>query len=140
MKKFLIILSVIVSLCLAVNANDDRFIEALKNCSHYTDSGSVNVSGVNAVTTKSISGWQNEKCIYKENLKMNGTNMNVSCHFSKPQIKEITSVADAYFLTQKYSATETDLSSLDAVKNNPLVNVFNKYLQDPSVCQITGME
>jgi len=140
MKKILTSIILVFCLTLIVKASNDMFIEALRNCSNYHDSGTVNVDGMNIVTTKSVSGWNNDKCTYKEKINMNGTDVTIACKFSRPQIKEIVSVADAYFLTQKYSGEQTDTSSLDAVKNNPITNVFNKYLQDPSVCEMSGLQ
>ena len=139
MKKFLVIISIL-CVSLMVKASDDKFINALRNCSNYTDSGTINADGISASSTKQILGWNNHKCTYKENINMNGINANITCRFTKSQINEITSVADAYFLTLKYSKEKPDTSSLDAVKNNPLTNVFNKYVQDPSVCEINGLQ
>ena len=139
MKKILVFISVL-CICLMVKASDDVFINALRTCSNFRDSGTVNTEGVSAKTTKQITGWHDGKCTYKENIKMNGLNINMTCHFTKAQIQEITSVADAYYLTLKYSQEQTDLSSPDAAKNNPLANVFNKYLQDQSVCEMNGLQ
>jgi len=133
MKKILASIVLIFCLTLIAKAGDDKFIDALRNCSYYHDSGTVNIQ-------ESISGWNNDKCTYRENVKLNGADMNITCKFTKPQIKEITSVVDAYFLTLKYSGEETDTSSFDAVKNNPVTNVFNKYLQDSSVCTFDGLQ
>ena len=120
--------------------SDDKFINALRNCSSYKESGTINVQGISAQSSKSILGWNNDKCTYKENLVISGMNTNVTCHFSRPQIKEISDVADAYFLTLKYSNENVDTSSVEAAQNTPLAHVFNKYLQDPQVCTISGME
>ena len=139
MKKILVIIFVL-CICITVKASEDKFINALKTCSGFTDSGTINTDGISATSTKQILGWHNNKCTYKENISMNGINVNIACHFTKSQIKEITSVADAYFLTLKYSGEQADTSSLDAVKNNPLTNVFNKYIQDQSVCEISGLQ
>ena len=140
MKKILASIILVFCITLIAKAGEDQFINALRNCSKYHDSGIVDIQGISVETTKSISGWNNDKCTYKENIKMNDTNMAIVCKFSGPQIKEISSVADAYFLTLKYSGEKTDTSSLDAVKNNPITNVFNKYLQDPSVCSFDGLQ
>ena len=56
------------------------------------------------------------------------------------KLKEIVSVADAYYLTQKYTHEEVDTSSLESIKNNPIAQVLSKYLQDPSVCTMEGIE
>ena len=139
MKKVLVLLSIL-CIGLMVKASDDKFINALRTCSAFSDSGTVNAEGISAKTTKQITGWHDGKCTYKENVNISGMNVNMTCRFSKPQIQEITSVADAYYLTLKYSHENVDTSSLDAVKNNPLANVLNKYLQDQSVCEMSGLK
>ena len=141
MKKFFIAL-IVVGICLAVYAKnqDDKFINALRNCSSYRDSGQVNTDGITALSTKEIIGWNDGRCVYRENINLNGANVNIRCNFSKAQLNEITSVADAYFLTLKYSQQSIDTSSIDAIKNNPLANVFNKYIQDPNVCSVGGLQ
>lgn len=141
MKKFLIT-SMVICICIAVYAKsqDDKFINALRNCSSYRESGNVNTDGVTAKSTKMIAGWQDGKCAYREAINLNGVNVNIKCNFSKAQIHEITSVADAYLLTLQYSGDNIDTSSADAIKNNPLANVFNKYIQDPSVCELSGLQ
>lgn len=140
MKKILATIFFI-SICIAVCAKtqDDKFINALRTCSSYKDSGNINTEGITANSIKEISGWQDNKCIYKEAVNMNGFNINIKCGFSQQQINEIISVADAYYLTLRYSNEQIDTSSLDAVKNNPLANVFNKYVQNPEVCSISGL-
>ena len=137
MKKLLIAISII-CICIAVYAKtqDDKFINALRDCSPYRDSGNINSDGINAQSTKEITGWNNGKCTYKEAINLNGANVNIKCNFSKSQIEEITSVADAYYLTLQYSKENVDSLSADAIKNNPLTNVFNKYLQNPNVCSM----
>ncbi len=135
MKKLFILLSVLV-FCICVKAEGDAFIDALRNCLPLHDSDIINVNGINAKSVKQISGWQDGKCTYKETVNFGGNNVATVCKFTKPQIHEIVSVADAYALTQKYSQDDIDLTSTDAVKNNPVVNVLSKYLQDPSVCSM----
>ena len=142
MKKFILLLLVLIITCVTTTSaqNDDKFVNALRSCSSaYHESDTVNVNGINALSVKSLSGWKNNKCTYKETLKINGQNITTTCNFTKPQIEEIVSVADAYYLTQRYSKNSVDTSSLDAVKNNPLFNVLNKYLQNPSVCSMSEL-
>ena len=143
MKKLLSLFVVTAVVCIAVSADstsDDRFINALRNCSTYNESGTTNSNNMQIQSQKQISGWENNKCRYTESLNLNSTNIKVSCSFTKPQIDEIVSVADAYFLTLKYSKEEPDLSSAEAVQNNPITQVFGKYIQDSSVCLIEGMQ
>ena len=136
--KYSILLILIFVACLSVSASGDKYIDALRNCSQYSESGNVAVDGIQVASKKQIFGWIDGKCKYKETISMNGINADILCNFTKPQIKEIVSVADAYFYTLKYSGEMPDTSSLDSAKSNPISNVFNKYLQDPSVCSIGG--
>ena len=137
MKHNIIVLLICLS-CSSVYASGDKYIDALRDCSQFSDSGDVAVDGIQATSKKQIFGWVNGKCKYKESISMNGINADILCNFTKPQIKEIVSVADAYYYTLKYSGESPDTASFDAIKNNPVSNVFNKYLQDPSVCSIGG--
>ena len=143
MKKIYFILFTISTVCLlsVFAQNEDKFIDALRTCSPlYKESDTINVGGVNAISTKSMSGWNNNICVYKEIIKMNGMNITTTCNFTKKQTQEIVSVADAYYLTMRYNSEKIDTSSPEAVKNNPLFNVMNKYLQDSSVCTMSGLE
>ena len=136
--KYKVLLLLIFIACSSVFASEDKYIDALRNCTQYSDAGNVAVDGIQASSKKQIFGWVDGKCKYKESISINGINADILCNFTKPQIKEIVSVADAYFYTLKYSGETPDTSSLESAKNNPITNVFNKYLQDPSVCSIGG--
>ena len=125
---------------ITAKAEGDKFLSALRNCSQFSDTDVVNVNGIDAKSYKQMTGWENDKCTYKETVMFGPNKITTTCRFSKPQIKEIVSVADAYYLTLKYTNHDIDLSSTDAVKNNPVVVVMNKYLQDPTVCTMTGLE
>ena len=136
--KYNILFLLITIACTSVYASGDKYIDALRNCSLYSETGDVAVDGIQASSKKQILGWIDGKCKYKETINMNGINANVLCNFTKPQIKEIVSVADAYFYTLKYSGEMPDTSSLESVKSNPVSNVFTKYMQDPNVCSISA--
>lgn len=136
MKKLFICTITLLFLGTSVMADDARYINALKNCAIYSETGNVNTNGTNAASSKKILGWQNDKCIYKETVQMGAIKADVNCKFTKPQLHEIASVMDAYMLTVKYSGEEVDTSSLDAVKTNPVVKVWNKYMQNPDVCSV----
>ena len=120
-------------------ANDTDFSKSLENCSYYTESGQVNTDGVNVQTTKQVLGWNGGKCTYKEKMQYSGMNINVTCNFNKSQLREISSVMNAYSLVQQYSGDTVDTNNSQEVQNNPVVKVWNKYLQDNSVCNISGL-
>ena len=139
MKKFLFIISIVFTI-LTVTANEDDFIKSLKNCTPYSQTGTVTTEGMDVTSKKQILGHQVDKCVYKETVNFGGANTSFTCKFSKAQINEITSVMNAYSLVQQYSGEKVDTSSISNVQNNPVVKVWNKYLQDPSVCAIEGIK
>lgn len=141
MKKPVILLLALVATTLFVIAEDSRFTSSsLRNCTSFTESGTVNTEGMNVQSTKQIMGWESNKCVYKETVNFNGLNVTTTCKLSKPQIDELTSVMDAYALVQEYSNESVNTSKLSEVQNNPVVKAWNKYLQDSSVCTMTGLK
>ena len=134
MKNFAIFAVALIITCTAVIADDSRYINAIRNCSSYSESGTVQNDGMNATSTKKILGWSNNRCVYQETVKYSGVTANINCRFTKPQLQELSSVMDAYNLTLKYSGEEVDVSSVSAVQNNPVVKAWSKYLQNPDVC------
>ena len=140
MKKSLIIIFTIFLTALVVIAQDSMFTASLKDCSSFTESGTVNTEGMNVQSTKHIVGWDNDKCIYKETVNFNGLNVTTTCKLSRPQIDELVSVMNAYSLVQEYSNESIDTSKLSEVKNNPVVKAWNKYLMDSSICTMTGLK
>ena len=121
----------------ATNTND-KFINALRNCSHYSNSGTIPLQSMKINSTTSILGWNNGKCAYREMMNINGTNISINCRFTKSQILDITSTADAYLKTLP-SNMKFDSLQLESIQNNPVSAVFNKYIQDPSICSISNI-
>ena len=134
---FLITLFILISTTLISLADDVKFINALKNCSSYSETRNINTEGMNVNSHKQILGWENDRCVYKEKVNFSGTDSCMVCKFNKSQINEIVNVMKAYNTVQMYSPQEIDTSSYEAVKNNPVVKVWGKYLQDSSVCTLT---
>ncbi len=137
MQKKLIFLMLAILLTLVANASDGEFTKAFKICAPYTEHGEVQTEGVNVSSKKQILGWNDNRCIYKESISFSGINSNVVCKLSKSQIDEITSVIEAYELVQKYSGEKPNFSNLDEAQKNPVTKVWQKYLNDASVCTIT---
>ena len=136
MKKFLIVMLSVISATIIVYASGN-FSESLKSCSSYSENGNVKTEGIVVKSTKQIMGWEKDRCVYKETIDFAGINTTITCKLNKPQINEITSVMDAYAILENYSENNVDTSSLENVQNNPVVKVWNKYLNDKSVCSIT---
>lgn len=140
MKKSLIIIFTIFLTALVVIAQDSMFTASLRNCSSFTESGTVNTEGMNVQSTKHIVGWDNDKCVYKETVNFNGLNVTTTCKLTRPQIDELVSVMNAYSLVQEYSNESVNTSKLSEVQSNPVVKAWNKYLMDSSICTMTGLK
>ena len=134
MKKYLIAGILILFVSIAVFADDSAFYNALKNCSSYSNSGTVNTEGMDVNFRNNINGWVDGKCVYKEYVNMQGVESCVTCKFTKNQLNELVNVMRAYSIVQGYTGESVDTSSLSGVQNNPVVKVWNKYLNDSSVC------
>ncbi len=137
MKKYFIFALTIILTTLIVLADDAKFAYALKNCSSYSESGSVQTDGINVTSSKKILGWQGDKCVYQEKLNFSGVDSCVTCKLSKAQIDELVNVMQSYAVVQQYSKSKVDTSNLSAVQDNPVVKAWSKYLQDSSVCTIS---
>ena len=137
MKKYFIFALTIILTTLIVLADDAKFAYALKNCSSYSESGSVQTDGINVTSSKKILGWQGDKCVYQEKLNFSGVDSCVTCKLSKTQINELVNLMQAYAVVQQYSKSKVDTSNLSAVQDNPVVKAWSKYLQDSSVCTIS---
>ena len=74
--------------------------------------------------------------MYKEQVSYSGIEANTTCRLSQRQIDELVDVMRAYSTVQKYSTDKLDTSSLNNIQGNPVVNAWNKYLMDSSVCNI----
>ena len=136
MKKYLVLSLAIFLTVLTVCAGEDRFYNAFRNCSAYSDGGTSTVDGQTIKFRNQINGWHNDKCIYKETVNYGGMDICTTCRFTKEQLAELVDVMKSFSTVQKYSGGSIDTSNLEAVKNNPVVNVWSKYLQDSSVCKI----
>ena len=137
MKKYFIFALTIILTTLIVLADDAKFAYALKNCSSYSESGSVQTDGINVTSSKKILGWQGDKCVYQEKLNFSGVDSCVTCKLSKAQINELVNVMQSYAVVQQYSKSKVDISNLSSVQDNPVVKAWSKYLQDSSVCTIS---
>ena len=140
MKKYFVFIITLVVTTLIVLADDARFMNALKNCSAYSESGTINTENMNVTSQKQILGWDGDRCVYRDKIQFSGIDSCVTCKLSRAQIDEIVSVMQAYAVVQKYSQDNVDTSSVAAVQNNPVVKVWNKYLQDSSVCTMSALQ
>ena len=137
MKKYFIFALTIVLTSLIVLADDAKFAYALKNCSSYSESGTVQTDGMNVSSSKKILGCQGDKCVYQEKVNFAGIDSCITCKLSKAQVNELVNVMQAYAVVQQYSNSKVDTSKVSAVQDNPVVKAWSKYLQDSSVCTIS---
>jgi len=136
MHKSLLLLLTMTLLCLVVHSTETNFSKALRNCTPFSDSGTVNSAGMSINSVKNIMGWQGDKCVYKESVSFSGIESDIVCKFSRPQIEELASVLDAYELMQKYSGEKPDFSDLEAAQKNPVSKAWQKYLADENICSV----
>ena len=135
MKKIYIL--VILTLCVFLKvyaAHDDRFLNSLKNCAPYTSNGAIDTQGVSADYNSSISGWDNDRCVYRKNVKFSGVDACIECRFTQSQIDKLIGVMNAYEHLQEYYEEDINFSDLEAIKKNPVVKVWSSYFSDPSTC------
>ena len=137
MKKICILILSIFLLSLCVYAeHDERFFNALTTCSQYTSNGTIDTQGVTVDYSSQILGKTNNKCVYKKHITFSGIDSCVTCEFTQKQINELTRVMRAYKVLQDYTEEDIDLSNPENVKDNPVIKVWNKYIQDPSTCKM----
>jgi len=136
MKKFTIVFLILLTTSALVRANEDAFYTALQGCTKYSSSGETTTDGVVAKFKTQILGWENNTCVYKESVNFAGIEACTTCRLTQRQIDELVDVMRAYSTVQKHSNEKTDLSSFSKVQGNPIVNAWNKYLMDSSVCTI----
>lgn len=136
MKKILISIFAIIFTAYIAFASNTDFSTALKNCSNYEENGSVKTEGVVVKSSKQIIGWERDRCVYKETVNFADINTTITCKLNRSQIDELTAVMSAYELLHNYSNESVDTSSLENVQNNPVVKVWNRYLNDKATCSI----
>ena len=138
MKNFALLIAIALTSSVAFSQEilSPKFMKALSTCSTFSDSGNVQSDGVSLKSTKKILGKKDGKCQYQEVLNFENESATVTCSFTQAQVDEIIEVMNAYDVLQKYSKEKVDVSSYAAVQDNPIVQVWSKYLMDSSVCTI----
>ena len=140
MKKIIFVLGIFLLASSFVCANhDDRFFTALRTCTPYESMGALDVQGVNADYTSRVIGWSNNKCVYKKTVRVPGMDACIECRFSRENLKKLTSVVNANRNNAGYSFENIDITNISSLENNPVVNLWLRYLQDPTICTV-GIE
>lgn len=141
MKYFNVVIYLSIFLVmLPVSAGEQAFYSALENCKNYSSSGQTTADGMTVNFFTEISGWSEDKCIYKEKISSPSFEACTTCRLSKNQINELVNVMRAYTALQKNSGRSFDSSIFKNVEGNPVINAWNKYLTDSSVCEIEFKE
>ena len=131
MKKYVYLFVILmISVGIVYAQNNKSFVQALSDCSDYFESGVINADGVDLNSEKRILGKKDNKCVYEEKISVANYDMTITCSFTEPQIKELTSVMNAYEVLFFSDDIVSDVS------DNPVVKTWNKYLNDTSVCVI----
>ncbi len=121
---------------ITVTADDNGFYNAFQSCTNYVGNGEISTDGSIAKYKTQILGWESDKCVYKEHVNYSGIEAVTTCRFSQRQVDELVDVMRAFSTVQKYSTEKLDTSSINNIIGNPVVNAWNKYLMDSSVCNI----
>lgn len=139
-KSFLIFIMFFLSSISVIADIDDRFFNALSTCTPYTNNGAFDTAGIAADYNSQILGWSEDKCVFKEKVNLMGLEACVICKLSKPQIKDFTDLATLYKDSLPSNIENMDVSSIEELKNNPVINLWNQYVQDPEVCTLNILE
>ena len=133
MKKILLFIVItFITVSKVVADYDDSFMRALKNCTPYSSNGAVDVQGISADYSTKILGWENNKCSLVKKISLSNANICINCNFTRQQIYELTKTMATYGGAPLDKGI--DISNPDSIQNSPIMNIFNKYLSDPSTC------
>ncbi len=130
MKKAAIILLASTILAgLAANSSNyfsKNFLNRLSTCSYYSET-----VGARDYTSKSeISGWDNDKCVYKNEIHQANMTYTLECRFSREQIEKLVNTVSAESNTQ-YVFKD---NSIKLKNSDTLAKIWNSYLHDKTIC------
>lgn len=137
MKKLLVgILFLIV--CVSVQAKeDDLFLSSFMSCTPYTEKNSNEMFGMQVKSSLQILGLRNGLCGFKSSISTPSGDANIECNFTEAQRQEmISSMQDNSAEIEAAARQSFDAGS--QLMENPAVIIFNKYLNDTSVCTVTN--
>ncbi len=118
--------------------NSLEFMNAFKNCDQFSSVDVIEVDGISSKVSKDIIGWDGYACRYQEIIEFKdlGFKSKVNCKFNGEQVREIYGV----MLTESEKASKNPEKyknmTLEQAQKNPVLQVWNKYLGDSSVCKI----
>ena len=116
---------------------DERLLNALKNCQPYTGYGSLEIKGVSADYKTQVVGLDEQnRCVYKKYVTVFDQELCTVCKFTRYHISEIVRTMNTYEVGYNESGEEVNIEDVEAIKNTPVVKLWNRYLNDPSICNV----
>lgn len=118
--------------------NSVDFLAAFKNCDTFRSTDVVEIDGITSKVTKHLVGWDGYSCTYRETVEFKDLNFksDVTCKFTGEQVREIYNVMLAESENSKKHPEQYQNLNLETAQKTPVVQVWNKYLGDSSVCKI----
>lgn len=109
------------------------FYEAIKTCSSYSKEGVIpfNHENFNLLITLDKKG---DKCVYKEKIFQEKKYQMLTCNFRQTQLEPIAKSMKEYY---DYYKTQIEKNPIFEGKMTSNGIVFQQYLVDSSICQIT---
>jgi len=137
MKNNIVLISVFLvgsSFCAAFG-NSNSFAECLKNCQEYYSSQTVSIPSVELTTKRQILGLDKGLCRYKETISSQNSVYTVNCKFDKQQRNSLAKVVEDF--DNNPNNENFDMNDFDKVQNTEVYETWTKYLEDPSICEIS---
>ncbi len=143
-KKFLLGICLGLVLCgsfvyaKTVAENSIDFLSAFQNCDSFKSTDTIEIDGITSKVTKHLVGWDGYSCTYKETVEFKDLNFksNVTCKFTGEQVREIYTIMKTESENSKKHPEKYQNMNLDTAQKSPVIQVWNKYLGDSSVCKI----
>lgn len=139
MKKYLTILLLFI-FAAVVYAENESFYDALQNCSPYSSNGAFNHINSGKNIQIHILGMENDKCVYQEKIIDLELSSCMTCRLTQKQIDRLVRVQHKYSNVWEYPYKETFVYDPDNVQTDPVMELWNKYITDSSICNIEMSE
>ena len=144
MNKIILTLAFAIVICgclvYAKTTNDNTldFMKAFQNCEQFSSVDVIEVDGISSKVSKDIIGWDGYTCKYQEIIEFKdlGFKSKVNCKFNGEQVREIYGVMFEESEKAKKNPEKYKNMTLEKANKNPVLQVWNKYLGDSSVCKI----
>ena len=110
------------------------FVEAIKTCENYKKEGSIKHQGEVYNLTITLNKAKGNKCIYKEKIHQDKKFQMLTCEFKQTQQDFIEDSMSRFSDTFKKEIAKNEIFEAKLTTN---AEVFQKYLVDQTLCQIT---